>query len=314
MARVLLACLVGKVTKSTMLAFRSLLDFIYLAQYPTHDDETLTYMEDALKTFHKNKNVLIQLGVREDLDIPKIHSLMHYVQAIRNFGTTDNYNTEMFERLHIDFAKKAWRATNHRDEFPQMVQWITRNEKMAMYEMFQKERLTEEALDELSQDEDDDQDQEAEEDQGDIADSEDSPGHARASAKEASDLINVGMKSLKIAKYPPSPQQHLTRIQEHHKAPGFTTALVHYINDLQPEPLRLDRHDLARTWLPFDRIDIYHKFQFNPCELSDGREERDVIKAIPASGRTGRKDRFDTAIVLDTQDAESTGIQGELIS
>ena len=36
-------------------AARSLLDFIYLAQYTSHSDETLGYMEEALKTFHKEK-------------------------------------------------------------------------------------------------------------------------------------------------------------------------------------------------------------------------------------------------------------------
>ena len=125
MACVLLACLVGKVSKETMLAFRSLLDFIYLAQYPTHDEETLSYLEQALKTFHANKKVLVELGIHDDFNIPKLHSLLHYAESIRLFGTTDNYNTEMFERLHIDFTKDAWRATNHRDEFPQMVRWIT---------------------------------------------------------------------------------------------------------------------------------------------------------------------------------------------
>lgn len=135
MAKVLLACLIGKVPKSVILVYRSLLDFIYLAQYPTHDDDTLQYMEEALKTFHSNKKVIVNLEIRDDLNSPKFHSLLHYIQSIRQFGTTDNYNTEMFERLHIDFAKDAWRATNHCNEFPQMVKWITRNEKMALYVM-----------------------------------------------------------------------------------------------------------------------------------------------------------------------------------
>ncbi|KAI0713002.1 hypothetical protein C8Q72DRAFT_790339, partial [Fomitopsis betulina] len=46
----------------------------------------------------------------------------------------DNYNTEMFERLHIDCAKKAWRASNHRNERPQMTKWLERREKIAMFE------------------------------------------------------------------------------------------------------------------------------------------------------------------------------------
>ncbi|KAH9905081.1 uncharacterized protein B0H18DRAFT_899304, partial [Fomitopsis serialis] len=228
MARVLLGCLIGKVPRSVMLTFRSLLDFIYLAQYPTHDDSTLEYLTEALKTYHKNKDILIKLGIRDHLNIPKFHSLVHYVESIRLYGTTDNYNTEMFERLHIDFAKKAWRASNHRDEFPQMMKWITRREKMAAYEAFQKECQAMEELD----------------------DSE------------------------------------------------------------EPQELHLNRRELARTWLPFDRLDVYHKVRFKPCEISEGKEESDVVKAVPGAAREGRKNRFDPVIVLENNDAESTGLTG----
>ena len=35
------------------------------------------------------------------------------------------------------------------------------------------------------------------------------------------------------------------------------------------------------------------------------------MKAIPGSSRPGGKDRFDTVIVLDDEQAEATGVQGE---
>ncbi len=47
-------------------------------------------------------------------NLPKLHSLGHYVRAIKLFGTTDNYSTESTERLHIDYAKDAYQATNHK--------------------------------------------------------------------------------------------------------------------------------------------------------------------------------------------------------
>ena len=131
MARVLLGCMIGKVPRDVIISYRSLLDFIYLAQYPSHDDITLGYMDDALKEFHQHKEVLFNLGVREHLDIPKIHSLLHYVDSITWFGTTDNYNTEMMERFHIDFCKEGWYASNRRNEMPQMISWLTRREKVS---------------------------------------------------------------------------------------------------------------------------------------------------------------------------------------
>ncbi|EGN93522.1 hypothetical protein SERLA73DRAFT_37980, partial [Serpula lacrymans var. lacrymans S7.3] len=89
----------------------SLLDFIQIAQYSSHENTTLGYLSDALDTFHKYKNILVQLNIREHLSIPKFHSLLHYHQFITWFGTTNNYNADM-KRFHIDFAKEGWRASN----------------------------------------------------------------------------------------------------------------------------------------------------------------------------------------------------------
>jgi hypothetical protein len=48
----------------------------------------------------------------------------HYPDDITLFGTTDNYNTEQTEHLHIDMAKNAYRASNCHDEYPQMTIWL----------------------------------------------------------------------------------------------------------------------------------------------------------------------------------------------
>ncbi|EGO04604.1 hypothetical protein SERLA73DRAFT_45261, partial [Serpula lacrymans var. lacrymans S7.3] len=55
--------------------------------------------------FHQHKDILICLGVRDHFNIPKFHSLLHYQAFITQFGTTNSYNMEMFERFYIDFAK-----------------------------------------------------------------------------------------------------------------------------------------------------------------------------------------------------------------
>jgi len=86
-------------------SIRSLLDFLYLAQYPLHTSETLQLLHHSLKQFHESKHVFVDLGIRNDFNLPKLHSLAHYVDSIKLFGTTDNYNTEYTERLHIDLAK-----------------------------------------------------------------------------------------------------------------------------------------------------------------------------------------------------------------
>ncbi|KAG1837613.1 hypothetical protein F4604DRAFT_1931480 [Suillus subluteus] len=110
-------------------AVRGLLDFLYLAQYPCHSSETLALLDEALNIFHDNKEIFVDLGIRNSFNLPKLHFALHYSHMIRMYGTTDNYNTEYTERLHIDLAKDAYRSTNHKNEFAQMTTWLERREK-----------------------------------------------------------------------------------------------------------------------------------------------------------------------------------------
>ena len=117
-------------------AVRGILNFLYLAQLPSHTDKTLDDMSTALNTFHANKSIFVKLGIRGDFNFPKLHSLLHYASSIKLFGTTDNYNTEHSERLHIDLAKDAYAATNRKDELPQMVAWLERIERITRFDDF----------------------------------------------------------------------------------------------------------------------------------------------------------------------------------
>nr|VWP01897.1 Para aminobenzoic acid synthetase [Ganoderma boninense] len=122
-------------------AVRAILDFLYLAQYLAHTSETLELLTNALRRFHQNKAIFIDLAIRDNWHIPKLHSLDHYLISIKLFGTTDNYDTQYTERLHIDFAKDAYRATNRKDEFPQMTLWLERREKVLRHEAYIQWRL-----------------------------------------------------------------------------------------------------------------------------------------------------------------------------
>ncbi|QRV73889.1 hypothetical protein RhiJN_01903 [Ceratobasidium sp. AG-Ba] len=116
---------------------RSLMDFMYLAHYSSLTDEDLDAMEDALRTFHDHKDVFEEIGtVATDKGfhgIPKIHMISHYMHLIRRLGTPDGYNTETSERLHIDFAKMGYRASNKVNATKQMALYIQRLEAIAMH-------------------------------------------------------------------------------------------------------------------------------------------------------------------------------------
>ncbi|KAJ7207891.1 hypothetical protein GGX14DRAFT_567198 [Mycena pura] len=111
-------------------AATAIVDFIHLASLESHTTSSVAALDAALDTFHANKQKFIDLEARKQkhFNIPKIHSMEHYSPMIRLFGGLDGVNTESPERLHIDYAKAGYRASNKKDYIPQMTKWLQRQE------------------------------------------------------------------------------------------------------------------------------------------------------------------------------------------
>ena len=60
----------------------SLVDFVHLAEYRSHTDDTLTVLQNALDDFHCLKDVFIEHGCQNHFNFPKFHSLVHYTDMI----------------------------------------------------------------------------------------------------------------------------------------------------------------------------------------------------------------------------------------
>ena len=126
--KVFLGVIAGAAGGQVVSAVRAVLDFIYYAHFECHTDSTLKKLEAAWTDFHATKSVFVTLGVRKDFNIPKVHSMQHYVHMIKSRGTTDNFNTELPERLHIIIAKDAFDHSNKRDYIAQMRLRLQRHE------------------------------------------------------------------------------------------------------------------------------------------------------------------------------------------
>jgi hypothetical protein len=109
MQRIFVGLLAGAVQAPVLCTAVALIDFIYYAQLHVHTSKTLEAMQKALDTFHEQKDVFMRLGVRDHFNIPKLHQMSHYIEAIKSRGSADGYNTESPERLHIDYVKEAYR-------------------------------------------------------------------------------------------------------------------------------------------------------------------------------------------------------------
>lgn len=63
MQRVFLGVIAGVVNDRVFATVKGLLNFIYLAQYQSHTDKSLTQLHAALEAFHSNKDAFIDAGI-----------------------------------------------------------------------------------------------------------------------------------------------------------------------------------------------------------------------------------------------------------
>ncbi|KAF8988516.1 hypothetical protein BDZ89DRAFT_974912 [Hymenopellis radicata] len=188
-------------------------------------------------------------------------------------GTTNNFNTEMFERLHIDFAKKGWRASNKRDEFPQMTEWILRQENVVSFERY------------LSWVE---------------AEHEKKRSAAAAEAAAAAAAPSIDLPQVvSLPQHPTAPNKSLSLIEKQHSVPHFSTHLRDYLNVLGARRRKFTPH----VALPFAGLDVYYSFKLSLEGVEGGSAEQDTVKASPLG-----EPRFDTVIILTGDEAESFGL------
>lgn len=269
----------GQVSSRVIRAVRALLDFLYIAQLPSHTTDTLRRLDDSLMLFHQNKSVFVDLGVRGHFNIPKLHSLIHYHSSIALFGTTDNYNTEQSERLHIDFAKNAYRATNRKDEYPQMTLWLERHEKVQQHAAMIEGKL------------------QAVHDHNMLG----------ASPEKLIGPPGPGPRYPKMTRNPSKRKVHFEELARDYGAVYFQDALGDFIAKFNnPTASTGMLNNQARnTLIPFRWVSIYHKVKFSDSD-TDQSNIVDAIYVRPA--QTGSKQRnilqrFDTVLVSGKRDS-----------
>ncbi|KAI0370412.1 hypothetical protein BV20DRAFT_1035905 [Pilatotrama ljubarskyi] len=137
MEKVFLGVVAGAGDERVTRAVRAVLDFIYYAHFETHTDDSLDALHKAWTDYHNYKHVFIELEIREHFNFPKGHSTEHYEPAIRALGAADGYSTEHPERLHIDFAKLAYGASNKQSTYiKQMMRWLNRQEAVHQFSCY----------------------------------------------------------------------------------------------------------------------------------------------------------------------------------
>ncbi|KAI0037300.1 hypothetical protein FA95DRAFT_1507106, partial [Auriscalpium vulgare] len=179
------------------------------------------------------------------------------------------------ERLHIDFAKDAYRATNKKDYVEQMIWWLERHDKVAMFDVHVRWLLGE-----------------------------------LPSTKPARRPLP---RTISIAKKPNSARVPFTVLSRSHHAPDFPSALQQYIGSISKtaeRPRRRGQHSFEDLVLPFKIVDVWHRIKFSlpNLQLDTSPSFNNTVIAQPSSSTAS--ERFDTVLVDERGEAGDAGVAG----
>ena len=126
--------------EGAILFIRATVDFALLAEYESHDEDTIEYLKAALYRMDKTKEAFLPYRPDDknppNFNIPKLHAISHYPEMIRVFGALMGTTTEHGERAHIP-QKNFYRRTNKREGYEEQMIYLNTEltNTMVMQEM-----------------------------------------------------------------------------------------------------------------------------------------------------------------------------------
>ncbi|KAG2738995.1 hypothetical protein P692DRAFT_201730262 [Suillus brevipes Sb2] len=138
--RYIVGLISGAAPRRFVIAIRALMDVRYLAQSPAPDDDLLESIDQALLTFHQNKDIIMTLGARmgakkpiENWHIPKLEFLQSITSGTCNVGALIQWSADATEHAHISEIKDPACHTNNNDYDPQICWHLDRDEKLRRF-------------------------------------------------------------------------------------------------------------------------------------------------------------------------------------
>ena len=83
---------------------------------------SLKELETALEQYHHHHHIFKECGIQlKGFNLPCQHSMIHYVQLIRAFGTPNGLCFSITESKHIKAVKEPWRQSSCWEALEQML-------------------------------------------------------------------------------------------------------------------------------------------------------------------------------------------------
>ncbi|KAJ3572043.1 hypothetical protein NP233_g3352 [Leucocoprinus birnbaumii] len=138
--KVYLPALEGYVPNEMLRALQAFLDFCYTTRKEVINTKSLAELQDALNRFVRYRDTFVQHGVRTAQTAPpRQHSMHHYFEMIRAFGTPNGLCSSITESKHIKAVKEPYRQLNRHKALEQMLKTNSRMDKLAAARLHFKE-------------------------------------------------------------------------------------------------------------------------------------------------------------------------------
>ena len=195
----------------------------------------------------------------------------------------DNYDTQHMEHLHIELTKDAYWATNTRDELPQMIKWLERQEQVHCHGNFISQEMH-------------------------------NCTHRATSIAPIPELHPK--RGIKMTVKPSVWGVSIAALASNYGAHDFCDAFARFtIEHHQPGIQRAElEHEISCFVIPFTTVSIYHRIKYEDVEAqAKGGSAVDAIYVqAQHHGKNGRiiAGQFDTALVYCGTDRHDTGVHG----
>ena len=114
--------------------FAAFLEFCYIARRNIITEDSLRQLNVALGKFHEARQVFAGTVRPEGpsaFSLPRQHSMVHYFDNIKDFGSPNGLCSSITESKHITAVKRPWRRSNKHMALPQMLRSNQRLDKLA---------------------------------------------------------------------------------------------------------------------------------------------------------------------------------------
>ncbi|KAG9310185.1 hypothetical protein JVU11DRAFT_9811 [Chiua virens] len=112
------------------------MDFHYLTQVPSFNDNTILKVSKALQEFHDHKDTTMLAGGQKDSwEIPKLELLQGVVLDICRAGPIIQWSADPTEHAHVQEIKILAQAGNNQDYYSQIACHLDQSEKCLLFDI-----------------------------------------------------------------------------------------------------------------------------------------------------------------------------------